>query len=139
MHALEQIQRTLKPDGTLFDMRPVSHNWPVEVFVSGETYLAGHIDSTAKAPDDLAADQALEEVVARSLFHSEISDGFEYEYFWDTPQQMQDFISENWSSNSRLPVEVVEEAERLADQDEYDGRIRVRRNMIVGVYRALEG
>jgi len=31
VHALDEIRRTLKPNGILIDLRPVEDNWPVEV------------------------------------------------------------------------------------------------------------
>ena len=134
MHALEQIERVLRPEGVLYDVRPVAEEWPVEVLVAGDSKVAGYIDSSAKAMDDIAADRALEDVVKRNIFRLEESDSFNYEYLWETPQQMADYFHENWSANATLPGAVVAEAERLAGHEAFDGKIRVRRKMIIGLY-----
>ena len=43
VHALDEIRRTIKPNGVLIDIRPVEENWPVEVNASTGYQVAGRL------------------------------------------------------------------------------------------------
>ncbi|MFQ5923849.1 MAG: hypothetical protein ACE5M4_13490 [Anaerolineales bacterium] len=139
VHALEEVERVLEPGGTLVDLRPVAARWPLDIYVAGEARLAGRIDDSAKALDDIAADRALEVVVSRKLFSQITANSFEYPYYWNTLEQMTDYFQESWSSSATLPSDVLDEAERLAGSEAFDSKICVRRKMIIGTYRARKG
>lgn len=138
VHALEEIARVLEPGGTLVDLRPVAAGWPLEIYLAGKAELAGRLDASAKAPDDAAADRALEAVVSRELFGQISADSFEYHYYWDTLEQMTDFLQKNWSSNTTLPADVLDKAETLAGNKAFDSKLRVQRRMVIGSYRVLK-
>jgi len=44
VHALDEIRRTLKTNGTLIDLRPVESNWLVEISSSAGYQLAGRLN-----------------------------------------------------------------------------------------------
>ena len=135
VHALEQIEAILKPGGTLLDIRPMAPQWPVEVFIAGEPRLAGHIDDMGKLEDDLAANRAMELVVARDLFEQTAAGEFEFEYYWNTPHQMVEFIEQSWGEDSWPSPEIAGEAERLSQEPSFDKLVRIRRKVILGTYR----
>lgn len=71
VHALREIHRTLRPDGTLIDLRPAIQNRAIELELSYARLHIGEIDSSATAADHQAADAALRAAVKQGLFRGE--------------------------------------------------------------------
>ena len=137
VHALEEIGRVLTPGSKLVDLRPLASGPPLEVFVAGQAQRAGEIDDSPAEPDDLAANAALREVVAANLFEEEEKTFFDYPYYWDTLEQMMRYHEDQWSEHAILPVEVVQEAERLVKSKAFESKLRVQRRMVIATYRKL--
>ena len=56
VHALNEIQRVLAPDGILIDLRPLAGSWPIEVASAREIKEAGRAsEMLAGMEDDQAA------------------------------------------------------------------------------------
>ncbi|MCA9910725.1 MAG: hypothetical protein KC519_18845, partial [Anaerolineae bacterium] len=84
VHALNEIWRVLVPGGALTDLRPFGARWPVEIVSRAEVWPAGLVDGSLSFPDDLAANAAIEHVVATGLFTREQSGSFKLFTYWDT-------------------------------------------------------
>jgi len=132
VHALDEIRRTLKPNGILIDLRPVEGNSAVEVTSQQETQIAGKlIEMSIGHEDDEAAFRAMREVEAKGWFVKEHEDGFDLFYYWDTPSEMKEFIDTEWEDYEKMEDEVYRAAQSLWAQANADARVRVRRKMLI--------
>jgi len=132
VHALDEIRRTLKPDGTLIDLRPVESNWSVEIASSMGYQLAGSLnDMPTGLADDEAAFKAMREVESRRWFIKEKEEEFFFFYYWDTPSEMKEFIETEWEDFEKLEEDVFQKTKSLWVSANADARIRVRVKMLI--------
>ena len=97
VHALSEIHRVLAPDGILIDLRPLLDEWPLEVVTTSDRRKAGRaIDLAEPLSDDKAANQAVSEIEKRGWFVREREETFPFNYYWDTPKEMREYLDETW-------------------------------------------
>jgi SAM-dependent methyltransferase len=138
VHALDEIRRTLKPDGVLIDLRPVEENWPVEVNSSTGYQAAGRlIDVPLALTDDEAAFRAMQEVESRRWYIKEKEEEFAFFYYWDTPSEMKEFMDEEWGDFEKLEEDVFQKTKSLWALANADARVRVRVKMLITRWRKL--
>jgi SAM-dependent methyltransferase len=138
VHALDEIRRTLKPDGVLIDLRPVEENWPVEVNSSTGYQAAGRlIDVPLALTDDEAAFRAMREAESRRWFIKEKEEEFAFFYYWDTPSEMKEFMDEEWGDFEKLEEDVFQKTKSLWALANADARVRVRVKMLITRWRKL--
>jgi SAM-dependent methyltransferase len=138
VHALDEIRRTLKPDGVLIDLRPVEENWPVEVNSSTGYQAAGRlIDVPLALTDDEAAFRAMREAESRRWFIKEKEEEFAFFYYWDTPSEMKEFMDEEWGDFEKLEEDVFQKTKSLWAMANVDARVRVRVKMLITRWRKL--
>ena len=132
VHALDEIRRTLKPNGTLIDLRPVSSNWSVEVSSSTGYQLAGRLnDMPVGLADDQAAFKAMREVESRRWYIKEKEEEFAFFYYWDTPSEMKEFMEIEWEDFEKMEEDVFQKTKSLWAIANADARVRVRVNMLI--------
>jgi SAM-dependent methyltransferase len=132
VHALDEIRRTLKPNGILIDLRPVEDNWLVEVNDSTQIQAAGRLnDMPMGLADDEAAFNAMREVVSRRWYIREKEEEFAFFYYWDTPSEMKEFMEEEWVDFEKIDDEVYQKTKSLWSQANADARVRVRVKMLI--------
>jgi len=132
VHALDEIRRTLRSNGILIDLRPVSSNWSVEVASSTGYQLAGELNEMPEGlADDQAAFKAMREVESRRWFIKEKEEDFSFFYYWDTPSEMKEFIETEWENFEKLEEDVFQETKSLWVSANADARIRVRVKMLI--------
>ena len=68
VHALLECWRVLETDGILIDLRPFHSNPALEVITVEGIFVPGNVDDSGGAPDDIAADEAIAEMVRRGYF-----------------------------------------------------------------------
>lgn len=134
VHALKEIWRVLRPDGSLIDLRPQVGNPPLEILAGEQELLAGLIDASLDAPDFTAATESLAWAVREGWFVSERDESFDYALYWDTLDQMETYIKELWTRVC-VPEAVLAEARRLIANSDEKARVRVRRHIIISRYR----
>jgi SAM-dependent methyltransferase len=138
VHALDEIRRTLKPDGVLIDLRPVEENWPVEVVSSTGYQAAGRlIDVPLALTDDEAAFRAMREAESRRWYIKEKEEEFAFFYYWDTPSEMKEFMDEEWGDFEKLEEDVFQKTKSLWALANADARVRVRVKMLITRWRKL--
>lgn len=132
VHALDEIRRTLKPGGTLIDLRPIENNWSVEVASSAGWQAAGSLtDLPRGVADDTAAFQAMREVESKSWFVKKMEEDFSFFYYWDTPSEMKEFMETEWEDFEKMDEEVYQKASKLWASANADARVRVRVKMLI--------
>lgn len=138
VHALDEIRRTLKPNGILIDNRPVEENWPVEVTASTGYQLAGRLtDLPVAVADDEAAFRAMREAESRRWYIKEKEEEFAFFYYWDTPSEMKEFMDEEWEGFEKLEESVFSAVKSAWTMANADARVRVRVKMLITRWRKL--
>ncbi len=107
VHALNEIHRVLAGDGTLIDLRPFVNHSPVQVVSGSEIHVAGRV---SQLPEDIANDEAADKSIAKAAkqgwFILERKEFFPFSYYWDSPEEMQAFIDEEWADFVTIHEEV---------------------------------
>jgi len=137
VHALAESWRVLEVGGRLIDLRPYSSGWPVEIVHRDTQVLAGPLDDSIGLGLDIASDNAVLEAVQRGWFEKENEGSFEYAYYWDSVDEMNEFVKENWRKSATVPDSVLSEARRLVQLTGEQVQIRIRRTMLIASYRKL--
>ena len=132
VHALREIHRILKPNGTLIDLRPNLGNRPVEVVLSYATLRAGEIDTSASARDGYAANDAMKKVVTEGLFSLEYDEEFDHIADLDTVDDLREYGKS--LKQSSLSDATIAQVETLTADESDDFSIRIRRSMMIARY-----
>lgn len=131
--ALREVHRVLQPGGRLVDLRPTASWPPVDVLGGEGESRAGRLNDSADARDQQACDCALESALERGWFQPLTNDRFMFPIYWDTLQEMLEYITTNWDE-VEIPEELVIEAQRLADVAVPPCEIRVQLKMVIATY-----
>jgi SAM-dependent methyltransferase len=132
VHALDEIRRTLKPNGILIDLRPVEDNWQVEIASQQGIQFAGKLtDVPIGQEDDAAAFRAMREVESQGWFTKEREEEFAFFYYWDTPSEMKEFMDTEWEDFEKIEEDVYRTAQSLWASANADARVRVRVKMLI--------
>ena len=138
VHALTESWRILKFGGGLIDLRPYKSKWPVEIVSRDTQILAGRLVGNKNGlSDDEASDNAISEVIHRGWFKEERKEFFEYAYYWDTVDQMNEYVKTEWSNIAMIPANVLSNAQRIARVAGEQVQIRIRRIMLIARYRKM--
>ena len=135
VHALEESWRVLAPGGQLVDIRPLTSNPPLEVIFNEEISIAGQVDDSVDAPSDIAANEAVKEIVNRGIFLKQQEERFEFAYYWDKLEDMEAYIEDQWSDWVNLPQEVSAKARRLTKDFAGNVQYRVQVDMLISRYK----
>ncbi len=132
VHALDEIRRTLKPNGTLIDLRPVEDHWAVEIVSSAGWQVAGRLtDVPIAVADDEAAFNAMREAESRRWYIKEKEEEFAFFYYWDTPSEMKEFMDEEWEGLEKMDANVFSAVKSAWTMANADARVRVRVKMLI--------
>ena len=134
VHALEESWRVLAPGGQLVDIRPLTSNPPLEVIFNEEISIAGQVDDSADLPDDIAANQAVTEVITRGIYLKQQEERFDYAFYWEKLEDLEAYIEDQWSDWVILPQEVSRKARRLTNEYAKNVRYRIRVDMLISRY-----
>ena len=130
VHALSDIRRVLMPDGLLIDLRPLADNWPVEVVSLREVKRTGRVlDLPQQTGGDIASNEAMQEVERHGWFTREREELFSYIYSWDTPSEMEEFVSDDWQDFIDLDDETKRATRAAWAVADADSRVRIRMNV----------
>jgi SAM-dependent methyltransferase len=136
VHALQEIRRILVPGGILIDLRPVADHWLVEVATAQDSWEVGRVqDLPAGLADDATAAEALAHMSQAGWFAPEQTKIFDFLYYWDTPEEMQAYISEQWVDFIALPAEVLTKIQAIWANSATGSRVRVRLKMLIAMWQ----
>lgn len=132
VHALNEICRTLKPNGILIDLRPVESNWTVEVSSLTGYQASGRLtDLPIAVADDEAAFHAMREAESRRWVIKRKEEEFSFFYYWDTPSEMKEFMETEWDGFEKLEEDVFQNTKSLWVVANADARVRVGVKMLI--------
>ena len=90
VHALEEIHRLLRPNGTLIDIRPFAEPSIVEV-ISVDRTLFAEPKREHHHEGVLASDRAMEEILERKAFSVERAQEFEFFSYGSSAPEIREF------------------------------------------------
>ena len=119
VHALEEIQRLLRPDGSLIDIHPVLEAPLIEAYQGGKVLFAEPV-LFRDYEDDRQAEDALAQIVQRRLFVIERSSEFDFLTYGSSVAELRDFMTKANAYDERPKDEAVvaREAEQSARVEE---------------------
>ena len=136
VHALEEIRRILVQGGILLDLRPLAANWAVEVTSGTLQWTVGRLTDDPQAPVyDQAANKTLQKAARRGWFRRESIASFPFYYYWNTPEEMRDYIREEWSDFIQLDEALFSAAKSAWEAAGSDRYLRVRVKMHLARWR----
>ena len=139
VHALNEIQRVLTPDGILLDLRPLLDNWHVEVASSREVRETGRVqDYPLGLADDEAANKAMAEAESRGWFKRENETFFPLNYSWDSASEIEEWIHAEWEDFIGLDDETKRATRSAWALGDADSRVRVRVKMLLTRWKAVK-
>jgi hypothetical protein len=98
----------------------------------------GRVDDFAEQVNaDTASNQAMKEVESRGWFRREQEDSFLFFYSWDTPSEMEEFISDDWSGFIGLSEEARQAMRSAWAIGEADSRVQIAVKILIVKWRAI--
>jgi hypothetical protein len=132
VHALNEIQRVLTPDDILIDLRPLAGSWPIEVASAREAKEAGRVtDLEIGLEDDRAANESMAKAEAQGMFVREREEFFPFFYYWDSPNEMKEYIDESWSDYVTIDDATWRSIRSMWAVADADARLRIRVKMMI--------
>jgi hypothetical protein len=139
VHALEEIRRILVPSGVLIDIRPLADHWPVEVVSARDFEETGQVtDLPEQTNADVASNEAMREVESRGWFIREHEEFFPFFYLWDSPREMEEFISTEWTDFAELSEEVKQSTRSAWAIGDADAAVRVKVKILITRWKKNE-
>jgi hypothetical protein len=140
VHALREIRRILIPGGVLIDLRPVLDRWQIEVVSAGGVRQTGRMqDFPAGLADDEAAQNAMAQAEQAGWFVRDLEDFFSYDYMWDTPREMEEWIAEEWHDFIGMDEESKRATRSAWALGEADAQVRARVKMLITRWKVVKG
>jgi hypothetical protein len=139
VHALSEIRRVLVNDGVMIDLRPILDRWPIEVASARAIRETGRMqDFPLGLADDEAANRSFGQAAEKGWFWRDWEKFFSYDYSWDTPSEM-----EEWIVDERHEFMAIdEEAKRITRSawalGDADTQVRVRVKMLITRWKVLK-
>jgi len=138
VHALREACRVLRPGGLLIDLRPIVSHPPVDVLGGDQAAPAGRLDDSSDSADAAACEKALRQALEQGWLQPHETDDFTYSMYWDTPEQMLEYVTANWGE-VQVPEDVVVRAQQLADVAVRPIRVRIQLTMSIASYVRIGG
>jgi hypothetical protein len=140
VHALSEIRRVLVDDGVMIDLRPLHDHWPVEVTSAREVRGTGQVqDYPGILADDEAANRAMAEAAANGWLARDHEDSFSYDYVWDTPREMEEWIDVEWEDFVTIDEETKRATRSAWALGDADALVRLRVRMMIARWNVLKG
>jgi hypothetical protein len=136
VHALSEIRRVLVPNGILIDLRPILGHWPIEVISARATRETGHTqDLPLGLADDKAANWSIAQAEQRGWFGREAEEFFSFYYAWDSPNEMEEWITDEWHDFIQLDEESKQATRSAWALGDADSAVRVGANMLIARWK----
>ena len=136
VHALSEIRRVLVFNGILIDLRPLLNSWPIEVMAARETRETGRIqDLPSGLADDEASNRSMAQAEQNGWFTREAEEFFPYYYSWDSPSEMEKWITDEWHDLIQMDEEAKKATRSAWALGDADASVRVAVKMLITRWR----
>ena len=139
VHALNEIRRVLIRDGILIDLRPMldpALRAPLEIVSSAETRHAGMVEQLLEdRATDEAANRAMAHAEEQGWFIKERAGFFPFNYFWDSPNEAQEYFDLKWSNSLTVDEAVWRNVRSMWATADADARVRLPMRMSIARLR----
>ena len=115
VHALEEIHRLLKPDGSLIDLHP-HPDWLFLQAILGRSILAREAKPQTYSQDVLQAESAIADVVRRGLFT--VEETIEFDFF--TYASSIEDLRTHWDQIQAYDDSPKDEQDMLHEEQQYE-------------------
>jgi len=140
VHALQEIGRVLVTEGHIVDLRPITDRWPIEISSEQNIRQLGRLlDLPAALADDAAANEAISQVSQAGWLVLKKQEIFDFFYYWDTPEEMLEYIQEEWDDFISVPKHVQAKIQKFWVNSEPGWRIRIRIKMLIALWKKQSG
>jgi|SRR5688572_4740388 hypothetical protein len=140
VHALSEIRRVLIPNGILIDLRPVLDRWQIEVASMREIREMGRMqDFPVGLADDKAANQSVAHAAQNRWLTREQEEFFPFIYSWDSPNEMQEWIEDEWEGFIELDEQTKQAVRSAWASADADARVRVKVKMLIAKWKVVKG
>ncbi len=130
VHALQEAWRVLVSHGILIDVRPISGDAQLDIVTHERSLSAGIVDMSPGIASDIAADNAINEVIQKGAFnYLKMDERFDVSYYWTTVEEMKAYVDDKWKDDAILTGEVVRKARTIFDNFRREARIRISLQM----------
>jgi hypothetical protein len=140
VHALKEIHRVLAGGVILIDLRPLIDLSPIEVVSVREAKLAGVVN---QLPEDISNDEAANKAIAKAAkqnwFTLERKEFFPFIYSWDSPEEMREYIEEEWADFVTIDEEVRQNIRSLWAVADAGALLRIQVKMMVARWKVVKG
>ena len=124
------------PDGVLIDLRPVLDRWQVQVVSARQAQDTGRLqDFPTGLADDNAANRSMARAEQERWFARDDEAFFLIDYAWDTPKDMEAWISDEWDGFVDLDEEGKRATRAAWAVGDADSFVRVRVKMLITRWR----
>jgi len=138
VHALNEIQRVLAPNGSLIDLRPMMSNWAIEVASMREVQEVGRVSDLPEGlEDDHAANESMAKAEAQKQFVREQEEFFPFFYYWDSPNEMKEYMDEDWSDIITIDEDTWKNVQSMWAVANADARLRIRVKMMITRWKKI--
>ncbi len=135
VNALKEAWRVLTPGGVLLDLRPLAQEMPIEIASSGNIAVSGFVDGAPGKPHDDACDLSLARVQGEGWFASEHQRVFDLPVYFDTVDELQRYLEENFRvRHAALEDDVLEHARRTLARKTKGARVRLQHRLLLARY-----
>ena len=126
-------------EGILIDLRPLADRARVEIVSNNVAHPVGHV---TQLPDDLAddeaADKSIEGVTNRNWFTQKRQEFFPFFYYWDSRQEMQEYIEEEWADYVTIQQNVWQNIRSIWAVSDADAYLRIQVKMLITRLRGVK-
>jgi hypothetical protein len=129
-----EIWRVLTVEGNVIDLRPLGGQSRVEVVDGEQRFSAGLVDESGDMADDLAADNAMAQVINEGQFTQTRQAFFDFAMYWNTPDEMQSYAQERWQK-SYIPDVVLAKVQDFLARSSISAKVSIRRKMMITRYQ----
>ena len=116
----------------MIDLRPLAGSWPIEVASAREIKEAGRAsEMSVGMEDDQAANQAIAYAAEQKWFVREREEFFPFFYYWDSPNEMKEYIDEDWEDFISVDEATWKNVRSMWAVADADARLRIRVKMMI--------
>jgi hypothetical protein len=110
--------------------------WQIEVVSAHEVSETGRMqDFSAGLADDEAANRAMTQAERAGWFVRDREDFFSYDYLWDTPREMEEWIADEWHDFIGMDDELKQATRSAWALGEADAQVRVRVKILITCWK----